>query len=176
MILNYIQRWQELGANIGAGKCDEQEGKIKFLKKSIRIVPSDPLLPEWYEYNFLFIELGQSGLSCLDIEGTKNSVETFTSRLERLGISLESLFYEKSLNGGIHIYFRSLPGAGKKNYGPLKSGDILFDVLNKGRAFTSPSKLGEKEYKWGKINPFTIQSLQEIQEVPLWINDVFNMD
>jgi hypothetical protein len=175
-MIEHIQRWQELGVHIGLGKCEQQKGKIKFVRNSLRIKPGDLPDPVWDDYNFLFIELAQSGLSCLDIEGTKNSVETFTSRLDQLGIHLSSLFYEKSLNNGLHIYFRSLSGGGKKNYGALRSGDILFDILNRGRAFTSPSHLGNKKYEWGEINPFTIQSLNDIQEVPDWINDVFNME
>ena len=176
MLINYIQRWQELGVHIGLLKCDKQKGKIKFVNDTLRINPGDRLDDSWNDYNFLFIELAQSGICCLDIEGTKNSVETFTSRLDILGIPLNSLFYERSLNKGLHIYFRALEGVGKKNHGSLRSGDILFDILNVGRAFTSPSYLGNKKYQWGEINPFTIQSLDDIQEVPLWINDLFNMD
>ncbi len=89
---------------------------------------------------------------------------------------MDSLFYEESLNRGIHIYFRALPGGIKKNHGALRSGDILFDILNTGRAFTAPSYLDERKYRWaGPINPFTINSIDEIEEVPVWIDTIFNM-
>lgn len=172
----FIIRWQELGASIGLANFRSQRGKIKIIGESRRIEKNDPPDPSWDEYNFLYIDLAKSGLCCFDIENIGNSVKVFKDRLSSAGKSLDSFFYERSMNGGVHIYFRSEGISGKKNYGSLRSGEIVFDALNKGRAFTSPSYFGDKRYEWGPINPFTIKSLDEIGKVPDWMNDIILID
>jgi len=172
-MINYISRWKYLGAALHILNCHHLRGQIKFVKDSIITRPEESVKRKWANFNFLGIDLSLTGISCLDIEGTKNSVPEFKERLKSCGIDLSDLFYENSLNNGLHIYFRKKPNASKKNYKGNKVGNVLFDILNTGRAFTSPSYFGEKKYQWGDMNPFTINSLEDIQEVPDWINQVF---
>lgn len=76
---------------------------------------------------------------------------------------------------GIHVYFRRKEIPRIKSFKGLSDGDIRFDILNSGKAFTAPSKFKKWGYQWGKNTPFTISSLEEIPEVPEWLNDVFKI-
>jgi hypothetical protein len=76
---------------------------------------------------------------------------------------------------GIHVYFRRKKEGRIKSFKGLSDGDIRFDILNSGKAFTTPSKFEKFEYQWGKNTPFTISSIEEIPEVPEWLNDVFRI-
>ena len=174
MIIDFVLRWQMLGVKTYLTNCTGKIGNIKHTKGLLEVDIEDPINPLWSTYNFIGIDLGDSGISCLDIEGTKNSVEEFKRRLESNKIDLDSLFWEKSMRG-IHVYFRRKDRAHIKSFKGLSDGDIRFDILNSGKAFTTPSKFEKWEYKWGKNTPFTISSIEEIPEVPEWLNDVFRI-
>jgi len=167
MLKQWINRWRELGASVQVSRCQSQRGAIKSTGKPLTINESTDL-DDLEDRNFLALHLNRSGLICLDVESYKGSADRFVEWLERSGIDLDSLFYERSLNKGFHIYFR-WNGESRKNLAHRKLDGVIFDVLFMGRAFTTPSQLGERRCQWGSKNPFTINSFDYIPEAPDWL-------
>ncbi len=172
-MVDHIKRWQKLGVHLYIMRGHEQEGKTKIYTEVQGISPSDQIDPRWEELNFLAINLSKTPLVCLDVESTEGSVEDFMEILKRNNISVDSLFYETSLNGGLHIYFKAPTNKAKSSHIGLSKGKIRFDILNTGKAFTEPSNIGNKRCKFGRMNPFSIKGLEEIQDIPEWVQDLF---
>lgn len=167
-ILTQASKWREIGVFTYACKVDLEWGIRKLHKNSIRItddVISNPsLLPE--DYNFLAIDLENSELVCLDIEGNPGSVDDFMNFLEKKSIKLENFLVEKTLNDGLHIYFKYNKARRRENIFAMELKKIKFDVLCRGKAFTFPSYLGKKKYTpmfnmEGKLNRDKILDIPE---------------
>lgn len=119
--------------------------------------------------NFIAILIRDTDLMCLDIDPvTPYSVTNFYSLLKNKGINPDSLLMEKSLNGGLHIYFR-LCGRKIRNTHFLEYNGIHFDILTNLRVFTSPSSFGNKKYEWINEGIRSINSFDEIQEIPEFV-------
>lgn len=171
-MIDYIKRWNALGVLTKVSVCEAQRGSMKTIRHSNLVNGSES--PDIIkDSNFLSINLRVSNLVCLDVEGTRNSVVKFKEILSSLGVSLESLFYERSLNSGLHIYFRNSNNIELSKYKKAKADGIDFDFLYTGRAFTAPSYLDDKFYEWGEKTPFTINSLYEIDHIPQWLIERF---
>ena len=117
-------------------------------------------------YDFLAIDLKKSGLICLDVEGHPNSVENFYKLLERKRIDRPLLFIERSMNNGLHIYFRNDLNIIKSHWNKL--GNIHYDILTK-RAFTSPSSFNNKVYEWIHNDFNNIKSKDDIPKIPTFM-------
>jgi len=66
--------------------------------------------------------------------------------LEEKSINLSDFLVEKTLNNGLHIYFRHNKVRRRENIFAMELKRIRFDVLCRGKAFTFPSYLGKKKY------------------------------
>jgi hypothetical protein len=154
-----------------------QLGSKKLIKKSLRL--TGEITTEKYEisedFNFIGILMKDSDLMCLDIDPvTPSSIPNFYLLLNDLGINPNSLLIERSINDGLHVYFR-LNGRKVEHVHFMEYKGIHFDVLTKFRVFTSPSEFGGKRYEWvgGGIN--TINSLEEIPEVPDFVFEMIGI-
>lgn len=139
-ILSQASKWREIGVFTIACKVDLEWGIRKLHKNSIKItddiLQNHDLLPD--SYNFLALDLDNSDLMCLDIEGNPGSVEGFLEILESKSINLDHFIVEKTLNNGLHIYFKNSKDKRKENIFAMELKTIKFDVLYRGKAFTFP--------------------------------------
>jgi len=167
-ILEQASKWREIGVYTYACKVDLEWGIRKLHKNSIKItdaVFSNPaLLPE--DYNFLALDLENSEIVCLDIEGNPGSVEDFMDFIEEKSINLSDFLVEKTLNNGLHIYFRYNKVRRRENIFAMELKRIRFDVLCRGKAFTFPSYLGKKRYipMFNMEGKFDIDKIVDIPE------------
>lgn len=174
-IIHFANKWNSIGISTVSLKVEHLLGSKKLFKRIIPIteeVFNNPeILPD--DFNFLAVLLKNSGIFCLDVEGIPGSMESFYSLLKDRKIDTESFIMEKTLNGGVHTYFRvpEIPIQTKhlKNmYG------IHFDVLTNLRSFTAPSKFRSKSYEWIGNNFYNISSIQEFPEFPESLFDLIN--
>ena len=167
-ILDAARKWRSIGVESMALKVEAEHRSKKLFKKTIRL--TDQILDSHEdlndEYNFLGIILQGSGLICLDVEAnTPESVPSFYKLLKDKEIDPESLLMEKSLNGGIHVYFRLGDLEIKTEHFKGISG-INFDILTSLRAFTSPSSFNHKRYEWIGSGMSKINYKEDIQVFP----------
>lgn len=152
----WIERWNYLGIPAYETEIGVEFRNRKFPPK----IKSEP--------NFIYINITETDLFCLDIEGVPGSVEEFEFYLNSKGVLLNDLFYERTRNGGYHIYFRDHNKLRRNNFGQ-RIGRILYDSLSVGRVFTSPSEFKNKKYTFGNKTPFDIESINEIPIIPNWV-------
>ena len=149
LIIEQAKKWKDIGIDSFSIKVECESGSKKLYRKSLKIteemLTSPEILPE--DFNFLGIFLKNSGIFCLDIEPINNSVNNFYSLLSERGIDPNSFLMEKSLNGGLHVYFRTDDLRIENKHFKFLHG-INFDVLSNFRAFTSPSSFNGKKYEW----------------------------
>ena len=147
-ILLQASKWKDAGVSTYA--CNVEIGREfrpfqrNFVEITDKIIENPTLFSE--NYNFLAIDLENSELACLDIEGSPGSVNDFMSILEEKSINIEELIVEKTPNNGLHIYFRNSNDKKRENIFSMELKRIKFDVLYKGKVFTFPSCVGEKRY------------------------------
>lgn len=148
-IVHFSKMWNSLGLQTMLLKVEHEHGSKKLYRMSKKITETELANPDLIsnEFNFLAIFLKDSGLMCLDIESIENSVDKFYSLLETRQVDTSSFVVEKSLNGGLHLYFR-IPDMEVKTQHFKKLEGICYDVLVDGRAFTAPSHFKEKKYNW----------------------------
>jgi len=174
MLLDVAKKWDSLGCYTIACKVVKEFGKIKLHKNSIRItqdiINGIEKIPD--DYNFLALDLRKSGLICLDIENYPNSVSEFYNFLEKNGRNISEFFHETSLNNGIHLYFRNNSNNFSKNMYDTRINHIVFDVLYTGKAFIYPSGLGDKRYEAKSPSIYTIQSINDIDFIPQFIDNL----
>ena len=166
-IRNYIEKLWGLEIFTSLVKFQREDGYKKRYKDPIEITDENIESVDFDNYDFLVIDLAKSNLICLDIEGHSNSVTDFYQFLEKERIDIRSLSVEKTMNNGLHLYFRNT------SYTPIEHwngfGDIHYDILNK-RSFTSPSSFDGKYYEW-MYNPFkNMKTRNGIQTIPRWIS------
>lgn len=148
------------------------KGEIGFRKLYRGMISSDKINESDIDHNFLCINLKKSNLICLDIEGHPNSVESFYEFLSAHDIDSDSLLMEKTMNNGLHVYF-------KNNYDMWKEStfneynNIHFDLLTK-RAFTAPSTFNGKTYEW--ITDFWSLKSRNIPDTPAWLFSLLEPD
>jgi len=139
-------------------------GIRKFHKDSIKFSTKIGVIPEGY--NFLGVCLGDSGIMCLDIEGTPGSLDDFYRILEEKSLKISDFFVESTMNGGIHIYFRIPDGIKKRNLYARTHKRIDFDVLFRGKSFSVPSRYGDKSYSFINKSLYDLNSIMDIPEFP----------
>jgi hypothetical protein len=167
-ILDAARKWRSIGIDSMALKVEGEHRSKKLFKKTLRL--TDKILDSHEnidgEYNFLGIILRGSGLICLDVEAnTPESVPSFYKLLKDKEIDPESLLMEKSLNGGIHVYFR-LGNLEIKTQHFKEFSGINFDILTSLRAFTSPSSFKHKRYEWIGSGMSKINCKEDIRIFP----------
>lgn len=176
LILEYSEKWKSLGIETFSIKIEAEHRSKKLFRKMIKItdetIKSHDSIPN--DFNTLGIILGDSGIFCLDIENIDGSVDNFYSILKKRGIEKESLLIEKSMNSGLHIYFKCGELAIKNKHFKQLEG-VHFDVLTKTRAFTAPSLFNSKRYEWlgDKFN--NINTFNDIPSFPLLLSDFLDI-
>ena len=177
LIIEYAKRWKSIGIDSFSLKVEREHGSKKLYRKSIKIsdemISSPDILSE--DFNFLGIFLKDSGIFCLDIESIDNSVNNFYKLLSERGLDPNSFLMEKSLNGGLHAYFRSGGLIIENKHFKFLHG-IHFDVLSTTRAFTSPSVFNDKRYEWIGICFDEITKLEQIPIFPEELQDLISAD
>ncbi len=172
LILDYANRWRSIGIDSVLIKVEGEHRSKKLYRKTVKvdeeILKSPDMLSD--DFNFLGISLKSSGIFCLDVEGIGESVDNFYAVLDERGIDPDSFLMEKSLNGGIHAYFRVGELEIKNEHFKFLHG-IHFDVLTKFRAFTSPSKFRNKKYEWIGDSFYRLTSLDQIPKFPKELYD-----
>jgi hypothetical protein len=161
-------KWKSFGIDSFVMKVEAECGSKKLSKKFVKLDSEILLSPDNMpnDVNFFGIFLDNSGLVCLDIEhAPPGSVQNFFFFLEEVELNPDTFLMENSLNGGLHIFFRS-PNLEIETKHFLEFRGIGFDFLTKGRVFTSPSFFKQKKYQWwnGGIREF--ESKKEIQIIP----------
>jgi len=167
-ILRHCIKWYALGIETKVCKIEGEFGIRKLHKNSVRfsIETARNFKEKYNEYNFLGICLRNSGLMCLDIEGTPHSVEEFMSILEEKSLKIDDFLVESTMNGGLHLYFRVPKDWKIRNLYARKHGNINFDVLFHGKSFTSPSEFRDKSYRFVGRSVFDLNSIVDIKEFP----------
>lgn len=171
-IIHFSREWKSLGLEIMILKVELEHGSKKLYKIAKKITESEIANPDLIsnEFNFLAIFLKNSGLMCLDIESIENSVDKFYSLLKKRQIDSSSFVMERSLNGGLHIYFRT-PNFGIKTQHFKSIDGIKYDVLVDGRVFTAPSSFNRKKYEWiGSC----FESKTKIEDFPIFPVDLYD--
>lgn len=166
-IRNYIEKLWDLEIFTSLIKFQREDGYKKRYKDPTDITEDTIGSLDFGIYDFLVINLMKSNLVCLDIEDHPNSVADFYQFLKKERIDIRSLSIERSMNNGIHIYFRNIPYLRIEHWNGF--GNIHYDILNK-RAFSSPSSFNGKYYEW-MYNPFEdIKKRDDIQTTPRWVS------
>jgi hypothetical protein len=168
-ILRHCAKWNSIGVETYICKVDHIFGIRKLYRDSIRFSP-DITENDVKDYNFLGISLKDSGIMCLDIEGTKGSLDEFMKILEKKSLKIDDFLAESTMNGGIHIYFKAPNRRINRNVYAIKHGNINFDVLFSGKSFSAPSKYKDLEYRFINKSVFDLDSIDEIQEFPTELN------
>lgn len=173
-LIKWGSKWKKLGVSVVFGIIGAEFGRIKANK--VKFVPEkedcsdlDPSI----EVNYLAILLRGTSIVCLDVEGWQDSRSNFLKFLDEKGVDIETLFYEETRNNGFHFYFRSVQPI-ENRLGLSKNG-IFFDVLSRGKIFTTPTTFKNKTYRFGSNNPFTINSLDELPIFPPWAFELINV-
>jgi hypothetical protein len=167
-ILRHCVKWYTLGIETRICKIEKEFGIRKLHKNSVKFSMeiADNFRETHPGYNFLGVCLNESGLMCLDIEGTPHSVEEFMGILEEKSLKIEDYLVETTMNGGLHLYFRVPKGVKTRNIYACSHGNINFDVLFRGKSFTSPSEFMCKSYKFLGRSVFDLNSIMDIKELP----------
>jgi len=167
-IIRHCVKWYSLGIDTRICKIEGEFGIRKLHKNSVEfsIENAKKFRDKYSDYNFLGVCLRNSGLMCLDIEGTPRSVEEFMGILEEKSLKIGDFLVESTMNGGLHLYFRVPNGWKTKNIYDCRLGDINFDVLFNGKSFTSPSEFRGKSYKFIGRSFFSLNSVGDIPEFP----------
>ena len=167
-ILKHCIKWHFLGVETRICKVEKVMGIRKFHKDSIKFSMKIGINPEIIPegYNFLGVCLGDSGIMCLDIEGTPGSLDDFYRILEEKSLKISDFFVESTMNGGIHIYFRIPDGIKKRNLYARTHKRIDFDVLFRGKSFSVPSRYGDKSYSFINKSLYDLNSIMDIPEFP----------
>jgi hypothetical protein len=172
-IIEYAKRWKAIGINTFSLKIEKEHGSKKLYRKAIKISDEMLVSPDMLhdDFNFLGIFLKNSGIFCLDVESIHNSVDNFYSLLVERGIDPNSFLMEKSLNGGLHAYFRTGDLIIEDKHFNILNG-IHFDILSNFRAFTSPSTFDDKRYEWIGTCFDNITGLDQIPVFPEELHDL----
>jgi hypothetical protein len=166
-IKDYIEKLWNLEIFTSLAKFDWEEGYKKRYSNLTEVTNDNLNSIDFGIYDFLVINLMRSNLICLDIEGHPNSVNEFYQFLEKERIDIKSLSVERTMNNGLHIYFRNTPYIKSEHWNGF--GNIHYDILNK-RAFTSPSAFGGKSYECMYNSFESIKKRDDIPTTPLWIS------
>jgi hypothetical protein len=166
-MVEHARKWTQLGIETLALRVAGQHGSKKLIGGIMNLNPeilADPNgIPDGF--NFLGIKLRNSGLLCLDVEGLPGSVEDFNELLGETGVSADSLLVERSLNGGLHVYFQ-MPQVSVRTEHFKSHGRIRYDILTDRRVFTAPSFLRGKSYSWIGEKFFELESRSQIPDFP----------
>jgi len=166
-IRGYLEKLWDLDIFTSLIKFNGEIGYKKRYSNPIDITNENIKSVDFDTYDFLVINLFRSDLICLDIENHPNSLTDFYRFLDKEGVDIKSLSVEKSMNNGLHIYFRNTSHVPIEHWNGF--GNIHYDIINK-RAFTSPSSFGGKYYEWMYNSFEIIKNRDDIPTTPIWIS------
>jgi hypothetical protein len=90
--------------------------------------------------------------------------------MESNNCSIDDFVYEKTRNGGYHIYFyeeEKMPNILGRSY-----TGIHIDVLFRGFVFTAPSSFNGKQYTMGNRSVTELKTIEEMGSVPEWLDNL----
>jgi len=168
ILLDVAKKWNSLGCYTIAYKVDREHGRLKLHRNSLpitqNILNEEEKIPIFY--NFLALDLKKSSLVCIDIDNNPYSLSEFYKILGKNSRKISDFFYETSINGGIHIYFRKKNNGIERNIYEGRKNHIIFDVIYTGSVFVYPSEAEGDKYERGEISIFTINTINEIEFMP----------
>lgn len=172
-LVEYSKKWESLGLKTSIINVVAQIGSKKIINKSVKI--TDQIKNDGYnlqdDFNFIGILLKGSDLICLDIDPViPESISNFYLFLHENSADPDKFLMERSLNGGLHVYFR-LSGKIINEFHFGEFSGIYLDVLTNSRVFTSPSSFKNKKYEWIGMDIHQINSIEEIPEIPEFLFD-----
>jgi len=170
-LLETANKWKDLGVVTLIGKYVKELNRIKIIDepREIRNTDTDEsILKDGYDV--LILEISDSPIFCIDVDNVNESIKKFHELLESNNTSIDHFIYEKTRNGGYHIYFRS--SERYKNIMGKSYCGIGIDILMVGRIFTSPSSFNGKKYTFGKIKLEGLNSINDIGEIPEWLDEL----
>lgn len=147
----FKERWGELGIESRKSEMVGKAGIRKFHKES-----ETP--------NFLGLSISKTCLACLDIDNIGDSIKIFTDLIDSMGIDLKDYMVEKTLHNGYHIFFRIPDALKKRNLYGCNMDGIRYDLLYRGRVFTTPSFYKSGMYEFLYNGPFSIKSIDDIKD------------
>ena len=170
-LLETARIWKSLGVETFFYKFygEHRQMKVYLSKKSLEEMEKDPDPA----LDILAIRITESPLFCLDIDNLGDSISNFHALLEKNGSSIEDFIYEKTRNGGYHIYFYTEEICGNIMHHDFSG--VHIDVIFRGNVFTSPTHFGGKGYNWGTRSLSSLNSLKDLGEIPVWLDDFLSL-
>jgi hypothetical protein len=159
MDLSIPNHWEKLGIQIGFGNPILEGNQFKLVISS----------QNNKEAKVFFLDITHSPVFVVDVDNIKDTVKKF-EYLSKSNGGLDNLVWERTRNGGYHLFFFSE----EKHHNILhKSFNGLYiDVIFKGRIFTSPSEWGGKKYQHGGKSIFSCSSITDLPALPEWIDNL----
>lgn len=167
MNLLYAHKWKSLGVPIFLGKYRSETGKTKIIKGK---VPLDLIEDPKSEYDVTCLRIDNSPIVCIDVDNVGSSLLLFNSLMKSNNCSIDDFVYEKTRNGGYHIYFHEegkIPNIIGRSY-----TGIHIDVLFRGFVFTAPSSFNGKQYIMGNRSVTELKTIEEMGPVPEWLDNL----
>ena len=171
-ILRYSKEWRRIGIETCICNVEKIMGIRKLHRFSIKITDELEKNPQRIPtgINFLGVILSKSPIMCLDIENEGESIEQFHQIIIDNGIKMGDMFGERSLNGGIHLYFRiPIDNRGRNQY-KKSYKNLNYDLLFTGKCFTVHSFFKDKRYERFNRSIFDINSINDIPHFPESLN------
>ncbi len=164
MDLTLARKWNSLGVPVIGMYLRQISEDLKFATKAEDLSEKELEGTDEKDYNCLALFISKTNLICLDINNEDDSIPLFHEYLALNGSDISDFYYEKTMNGGLHLYFIN-QGFRKNLYKNDKDG-IKFDLLCQGRVFTSPTSYGESSYSFGEKSPMQLNSVEQIGKMP----------
>jgi hypothetical protein len=158
--------WRILGVPVYKGKWVAEKDQKKITGSANLLNQGDTISKK----DLIYLKLDDAPIFSIDIDNVGDSVEKFHRILELNNDKLDNYVYEKTRHGGYHLFFYTKEKI--KNIMHKDYQGIHIDVIFNGRLFTYPSGFNGLEYELGTRNISDINSLEELGEIPGWLDDL----
>jgi hypothetical protein len=158
--------WRILGVPVYKSKLVAENAQKKITGFSKLLEQEDIASKQ----DLIYLKIDDVPIFCVDIDNIDNSIKNFHRLLEVNGDTLDNYVHEKTRHGGYHIFFYSEEKI--KNIMHKDYQGIHIDVIFEGRIFTYPSSFANLSYELGTKNIGGISSLEELREIPGWLDDL----
>lgn len=173
MDLTLARKWNSLGVPVIGMYLHQISEDLKFATKAEDLSDKELEGADEKDYNCLALFISKTNLICLDINNEDDSIELFHKHLRFYGADISDFYYEKTMNGGLHLYF--INQGFKKNLYNNDYNGVKFDLLCQGRVFTSPTSYGDGSYSFGEKTPMQLTSVEQIGVMPVFLSRMVEM-